>query len=121
MNQRVKKNITLNISDRIFKHNLISKGVRRDMQNREEKFLVINIKKRKQDMYDACKTKQNRLYVESLIANLEEAVVDFASCYERITGKKLNQKYIVCNQDEPYAEDIWKIILNKKKQEERDE
>lgn len=31
--------------------------------------------------------------------------------YEHTTGKAMNQKYIVCNQDEPYAERVKAMIL----------
>ena len=38
---------------------------------------------------------------------------------ERISrNKKPNNRYIVCNQDEPYAEEVWKIILDGEKKKE---
>lgn len=30
----------------------------------------------------------------------------------KLIGKKESPEYIVCNQDEPYAEDVWRVILN---------
>ena len=34
------------------------------------------------------------------------------SAYRRVNGKEPNNRYIVCNQDEPYAEDVWRVILS---------
>jgi hypothetical protein len=39
------------------------------------------------------------------------ALHEFAEAYEGHTGKKLDQKYIVCNQDEPYADKVAELIL----------
>lgn len=42
---------------------------------------------------------------------LELAISDFITDYETSVNKKMDQKYIVCNQDEPYAEEVARIIL----------
>lgn len=42
---------------------------------------------------------------------LDDAFEKFERCYKLETGKELDQKYIVCNQDEPYAEKVWNAIL----------
>lgn len=34
------------------------------------------------------------------------------SAYRRVNGKEPHNRYIVCNQDEPYAEDVWRVILH---------
>jgi hypothetical protein len=45
------------------------------------------------------------------VLELEKALQKFRSCYEREICRPLNQRYIVCNQDEPYAEEVAAIIL----------
>jgi len=42
---------------------------------------------------------------------IHKALASFVQSYGLITGKTMNQKYIVCNQDEPYAEQVKAIIL----------
>ena len=73
--------------------------------NYEEKFIVIN-KKRFAEItelnFDA------RRFVDALL----RAVENFSDVYEYVTGKKIDQKYYVCNQDEPYADKVRDIILN---------
>ena len=54
----------------------------------------------------------NRKYIEETLNPTEFAI--FATLLEKI-HKEANLKdhdYLVVNQDEPYAEDIWKIIKN---------
>lgn len=100
----IKHNVTLSISDKIFKH---SKKVK------EEKFIVINFKR----LYEIEELTGNpsmdfeKMHPECM--KLLDAINIFEAKYKEITGKKMSQKYIVCNQDEPYAEAIWEIILNK--------
>lgn len=43
--------------------------------------------------------------------NFSDSLSIFVEEYEQITGKTLNQKYLVCNQDEPYADQVKAIIL----------
>ena len=38
-------------------------------------------------------------------------LIDKVSAERRLIGKK-ESNYIVCNQDEPYAEKIWQMILD---------
>lgn len=75
------------------------------MSEYEEKFIVINRKR-----FDELSKigKFGPVFVESF----QNALKDFISYYEGWTGKKLNQKYYVVNQDEPYADDVIKIILD---------
>ncbi len=82
------------------------------MAEYEEKFIVIN-KKRFPEMIEARKHagKMELRYPVKLIENLEDAVHMFRECYETVTSKELNQKYYVCNQDEPYAQKVIEVIL----------
>lgn len=66
----------------------------------EEKFIVIN-KKRLSEVS------------EKTALMLIDAINNFSESYETETGKKLDQKYFVCNQDEPYAQKVIDIILKK--------
>lgn len=68
-----------------------------------EQFIVIN-RKRFDEMRNA-----NGEQDESVM-KFYEHLIEFIETYEKKTGKKLNQQYIVCNQDEPYAEKVWEII-----------
>jgi hypothetical protein len=74
----------------------------------ENKFIVIN-EKRFQELSD----KNLNSVVQDFLNSLER----FKSIYEFYIGKKLDQKYIVCNQDEPYSEQIAKIILENEDEE----
>lgn len=66
----------------------------------EEKFIVINFKR----LYELQEFDKGA--VDKLLRNIRE----FEYSYITKVGKQLNQKYIVCNQDEPYANDVWNII-----------
>lgn len=69
----------------------------------EDKFIVLN-KKRFEELKD------NYGNYDISVHNLISSLNKFCETYELKTGKKLNQKYIVCNQDEFYADKIWEII-----------
>lgn len=85
----------------------------------EDKFIVINRKRFDEinEMTDSGEgnvlENQNHPEIRSFI----KALFQFNEVYESITEKKMNQKYIVINQDEPYAEEVWNII--KKYEEEK--
>lgn len=68
----------------------------------ENKFIVIN-RKRLNELNSE----------ESIMAGLVliDCISRFRQAYEKDTGKKMDQRYIVCNQDEPYAERVKAIIL----------
>jgi hypothetical protein len=75
----------------------------------DEKFIVINTK-RFEEMaaierggYFGC--------ADGIL--LRQAITKFVQAYEHTTGKKMDQKYLVCNQDEPYADEVARIILGK--------
>ena len=68
------------------------------------KFIVINWK-RLREIAEAG-------YAGEIAAGkLRRAIALFRDDYEKFTGKKMDQKYIVCNQDEPYADQVAEIIL----------
>ena len=80
----------------------------------EEKFIVINRKHIEE--YEKCwreKYAFSKLYPEvPQVRNLLDAIEMFTEAYEAYMGKTLNQKYYVVNQDEPYAENVIKFILD---------
>ena len=81
------------------------------MKELEEKFIVIN-KKRFEEMLEHCvEGFETHCFVKESILNFENALNEFCGAYSQITGKELNQKYYVCNQDEPYAEQVLALIL----------
>ena len=79
------------------------------MEKVENKFFVIN-RKRFKEIKDADDGTFG-LLIPNAIDRVNESTRDFAKLYEYVTGKSMDQMYWVCNQDEPYAEDIKKIIL----------
>lgn len=93
------------------------------MKELEEKFLVINHKRF--DELNECSSKitcncreafcnHMSVFPEDCkeIKSFKKSLNNFVNAYEKRTGKKLNQKYLVCNQDEPYADKIKDIILS---------
>jgi hypothetical protein len=81
-----------------------------ELKPKEEKFLVINFKRFNElnSVFPRYEHDQDCKPVGNLITALRR----FQKNYEKHTGKDLDQKYIVCNQDEPYADDVWNIILS---------
>ncbi len=79
----------------------------------EEKFIVLN-KKHINEYLKAWKKnpKTKNAFRENLIVkSIYNILIAFKEDYEFQTGKELNQEYIICNKDEPYAEDVLKVIL----------
>lgn len=77
------------------------------------KFLVINYK-RFAELNEVWRARPNCIDKEVNAPTVDRFFIHlgaFVSQYEEMTGKKMNQKYISINQDEPYAESIIKIIL----------
>ena len=68
----------------------------------ENKFIVINKKR-----FNELESEEGIITGLALI----DCISRFRRAYEKDTGKKMNQRYIVCNQDEPYAEKVKAIIL----------
>ena len=85
------------------------------MAEYEEKFIVIN-RKRFDELNEYAETWREHPAVE----NLKKALEDFTEAYEGDYGKSLDQKYYVVNQDEPYAENVIKIILDNESKKDSD-
>lgn len=50
-----------------------------------------------------------------------ETILDLVMLYRITHNKKPVNKYISCNQDEPYADQVWQIILDGEKKKEKGE
>lgn len=77
-------------------------------------FIVINMKRISE--LDRCSPVGR---IHPAIMKLLNAVVNFEVSYEAEVGKKMNQTYWVCNQDEPYANTVIETILHGEKQKEQ--
>lgn len=80
----------------------------------QNKFIVIN-RKRFEELAAAVLKNTNELEIKCAnryIDHLESAISMFQELYEEKTGLKMDQKYYVCNQDEPYAQEVIDCILN---------
>ena len=77
------------------------------MAEYEEKFIVINTKRYVElnEIMPFCRN-------HPAVIKLQEALKEFKDAYEGDTGKLLSQKYYVVNQDEPYADNVIKFILD---------
>ena len=71
----------------------------------ENKFAVIN-KKRLIELDNA----NHKSEMHEANAMLLNALKEWSDAYEDDTGKELDQEYLVVNQDEPYANEIWQLI-----------
>ena len=76
----------------------------------EDKFIVIN-KKRLQELNDASPWGSLGLGPNEYVTAFLGALENLNSAYMD-TGKEMNQKYWVVNQDEPYADEVIKLILD---------
>jgi len=74
----------------------------------EDMFIVIN-KKRFQEI--AFIDGYLNFHDDPVVQKFYTALCDLAKSYLLLTGFRMDQKYIVCNQDEPYAEQVKAIIL----------
>jgi hypothetical protein len=74
-----------------------------------DKFIVLN-KKHIEDLNALHRGGYFDSAVEVL--QLKNALTHFIDAYEEEVGKPLNQKYLVCNQDEPYALFVKALILD---------
>ena len=70
---------------------------------KEEKYIVIN--KKRLEHYLEQFTKG------TFTTEDEQNNIDCLTFNEVLRGVDTDSKYIVCNQDEPYAEDVWQTIL----------
>lgn len=65
---------------------------------REDKYLVLKL------------TDVHRYLSETHIKNLS-VITDYIANRREYRGREGRPIYIVCNQDEPYADEVWNIIL----------
>ena len=82
------------------------------MVEKEDKFIVVNIKhlKEHQRFLDTPHIMMDRgNYISPEI--LKEMERDLKGFHETLKSIDNRNKYIVCNQDEPYAELVWQTIL----------
>jgi len=87
----------------------------RIMAKYEEKFIVINTKFIKQiDNVKENNVDQNPFFPEHpACVELRKALRDYANaCKDFLRVDISRKKYYVCNQDEPYAQQVIDIILN---------
>lgn len=82
------------------------------MKRLENKFIVIN-KKRFREMLEEAEKAGGiaPIYAMEKMQDLEDSLALFQDAYERIVGKKMNQKYISINEDEEYAQEVVDIIF----------
>ena len=84
------------------------------MAEYEERFIVIN-KKRLVELNNFAPLYEDH----PAVANLLKAIDIFKESYEADFGELLDQKYYVVNQDEPYADNIIKFILDQETKKEK--
>lgn len=77
------------------------------MAEKEIKFIVIN-EKHLEELRNAMEEGEECFAVEQF----EEAIDELRATYEVVIGRPLDQQYIVCNQDEPYAHKVLETILD---------
>lgn len=82
-----------------------------EVKKEENKFLVI----KRGSLDDYFSQFQSGLFPTAK----ESSVINRIPFMKVINDLKNDHKYIVCNQDEPYAEQVWQVILEgeRKKQE----
>jgi len=73
-----------------------------NVAKKERKFFALIIPEKYQEEMFALKPE-----LEPLLNNISE----FVAAFRAEKGKKPYPEYIICNQDEPYAEEVWKVIL----------
>ena len=78
-------------------------------EKEENKFIVF----KRSDFDELCHVlleKGHKKEAEKLLSDLQE-LIDWIGKYRASLGGERDPKYIVCNQDEHYAELVWQIIL----------
>lgn len=84
------------------------------MAEYEEKFIVINRKhlgELNSVIGGETSDGWNGFSPAKAVLNLLGTIEEFTEVYEANVKKKLNQRYYICNQDEPYAQEVIDIIL----------
>lgn len=88
------------------------------MAGYEEKFIVINMK-RFEELNDEYPGDTYFGFADNkAVTNLLIALEEFRKTYEANIGP-LDQKYYICNQDEPYAQKIIDMLLDGETQKEK--
>lgn len=54
----------------------------------------------------------------SAVKQLYDGLNNFRAMYERVCMRKLDNEYIVCNRDEPYADEVMGTILSGESEKE---
>ena len=73
----------------------------------KEKFIVINRKR----LAELNEVSANNM-VHNSVSTFISALKDLRISYESDVGRAMDQKYFVCNQDEPYAIAVFRLIEN---------
>jgi len=74
------------------------------------------MKAKKEEKYLVIKLKDLNRYFDQFTKGLfttidEQNIIDTLTWNEVLHALQNDNKYIVCNQDEPYAEEVWQTIL----------
>ena len=77
----------------------------------EEKFIVIN-RKHIDELIKHGDENPTASGAQIRVKDLFEALDYFSIAYRGFVGKELDQKYYVCNQDEPYAQKVLDTIID---------
>ncbi|MCP4570556.1 MAG: hypothetical protein GY841_23475, partial [FCB group bacterium] len=75
----------------------------------KEMFLVINLK-RFEELNEMCPQGSMGFTPNQAVLDLQIAIKEFKDVYEA-NIRPLDQRYFVCNQDEPYAQEVWDVIV----------
>lgn len=91
------------------------------MAEYEEKFIVINNKvlARLNNNWNSDMPRKIKDELHPNVVNFQYALRSLNNAYAKVTGKELiDNKYIICNQDEPYADEVLKVILDGESEKE---
>ncbi len=82
-----------------------------------DKFIVINRKHLRKLFGKNGRTGLEFKFNE--LKQFEKALESVTEAIKAVTGKSLNQKYYVCNQDEPYSQKVLDVILKGEAEKEK--
>ncbi len=89
------------------------------MQEKNKKEFIVLNRKRFDEVFEL-KDDINKAYLEYVLTMLIKALDFFKNTFNSTPGlKKMDQKYYVCNQDEPYAQEVLDVILKGEKEKEK--
>jgi hypothetical protein len=75
---------------------------------KENKFVVFN----KRDLYNYFEKRPE-------LSKIFDMICEGVATMRMLQGKKEYNSYICCNQDEPYAKEVWNTILTGEKKKEK--